>query len=83
MNMKIKDLMESIDDFFDLSKKKQKDKSDKLKKMISSLQNKKEDLKKEIKKEANRDKKSKTCYNLCKEFKAVNKLLKKAKKRNS
>ena len=83
MNMKIKDLMENIDDFFDLSKKKQKNKRDKLKKMIKSLEDKKEDLKQVIRKEANRDKKSKTCYNLCKEFKAVNKLLKKAKKRNS
>lgn len=81
--MKIKDLMENINDFFDLSKKKQKDKSNKLKKMISSLENKKDFLKKEIKKEAKRDKKSKNCYNLCKEYKAVNKLLKKAKKRNS
>ncbi len=83
MNMKIKDLMENIDDFFDLSKKKQKNKRDKLKKMIKSLEDKKEDLKQVIRKEASRDKKSKICYNLCKEFKAVNKLLKKAKKRNS
>ena len=81
--MKLKELMEKVDDFFDLSKKKQKEKSDKLKKMILSLEKKKSDLKKKIRKESETDKKSKHCYNLCKEFKAINKLLKKAKKRNS
>ena len=79
--MKIKSLMENIEGFFDLSKKKQRDKSEKLRKMIESLEYKKADIKKEIRKEAKRDKKSKDCYNLCKEFKAINKLLKKAKKR--
>ena len=81
--MKIKELIDKVDDFFDLSKKKQKDKSDKLKKMIKSLEGKKDALKKEIRSEAKRDKKSKICYNLCKEFKVINKLLKKAKKHNS
>lgn len=81
--MKFKDLMEKVEDFFDLSKKKQKEKSNKLKKIIKSLQDKKDDLRKEIKQEARKDKKSKNCYNLCKEYKVVNRLLKKAKQHAS
>ncbi|MCU7836033.1 MAG: hypothetical protein KZQ83_12395 [gamma proteobacterium symbiont of Taylorina sp.] len=78
--MKIKELIDKMDDFFDLSKKKQKAKNDKFLKLIKSLEDKKDRIKKEIRKEAKKDKKSKACYNLCKEFKAINKLLKKAKK---
>jgi len=78
--MKINELIDKAEDFFDLSKKKQKAKSEKFLKLIQSLQEKKDGIKKEIKKESKKDKKSKACYNLCKEFKAINKLLKKAKK---
>lgn len=81
--MKLKELVEKLDNFFDLSKKKQKEKTDKLKKVITLLEDKKGELKKEIRKEAKKDKKSRDCYNLCKEFKVINKLLKKAKKCNS
>ncbi len=78
--MKVKKIMEQVEDFFDLSKNKQKKKQDKLLKLIASLEQKKAVIKQEIKKEAKEDKHSKACYNLCKEFKVVNKLIKKAKK---
>lgn len=78
--MKVKKLLEQFDDFFDLSKKKQKKKQDKLLKMIASLEQRKVLIKQEIKKEARDDKHSKACYSLCKEFKVINKLIKKAKK---
>ncbi len=78
--MKVKKIMEQVEDFFDLSKNKQKKKQDKLLKLIASLEQKKAMIKQEIKKEAKGDKHSKACYNLCKEFKVVNKLIKRAKK---
>ncbi len=78
--MKVKKIMEQVEDFFDLSKNKQKKKQDKLLKLIASLEQKKAMIKQEIKKEARADKHSKACYNLCKEFKVVNKLIKRAKK---
>jgi len=77
--MKIKKAMEQLDVFFDLSKKKQNKKCDKLKKIILSLEEKKSDIKKQLKRESRKDKNSKECYELCKEFKVILKLIKKAK----
>lgn len=80
--MKIKELVDKLDEFFDLSKKKQKKKHDKLLKIISSLEEKKAELKKELKKEGEKDISGDEYYNLCKEFKVVSKLIRKAKKHN-
>lgn len=81
--MSIKDLLAQMDEFFDLSKKKQRKKHDKLTKLIDSLENKKTRLKKQIQKESKIDKDSKRIYNMCKEFKVLNKLIKKAKKQET
>ena len=81
--MSIKKLLERLDDFFDQSKKKQKKKSDKLALIIKSLEEKKSELKKEMKTEAQINKHSKKIYNCCKEFKVISKMLKKAKKQAS
>lgn len=76
--MSIKDLLNQVNDFFDLSKKKQRKKKDKLLTLIDSLKEKRNELKKNIKQNSNTD--SKDIYNLCKEFKVLTKLIKKAKK---
>ncbi len=81
--MGIRKLLASLDDFFDQSKKKQKKKREKLSKLVLSLENKKAELKKSIKKESKKRKNSKETYNLCKEFKALSKMLKKARKQEN
>ncbi len=81
--MGIEKLFNRLDDFFDQSKKKQKKKAEKLSKIITALEEKKIKLKIQIKAEALKCKKSKQTYNLCKEFKALVKILKKAKKQES
>ena len=78
--MSIKDLLSQVNDFFDLSRKKQRKKQDKLTALMDSLKTKKTELKREIKKESRKDKSSKKIYNLCKEFKVLTKLIKKARK---
>ncbi|MDX2504445.1 MAG: hypothetical protein QNL62_08215 [Gammaproteobacteria bacterium] len=78
--MSIKEMMEQLDDFFDLSKKKQSKKHDKLLKIINSLEEKKSEIKEKIITDCKKDKNSKKTYNLCKEFKVISKLIKKAKK---
>ncbi len=79
--MSIKSLLEQMDDFLDLSKKKQRRKREKLDKLIVSLEEKKAKLKRKIRRETHKDKNSKKVYNLCKEFKAISRMIKKAKKR--
>jgi len=78
--MSIKDILSQFDEFFDLSKKKQRKKLDKLTKIIESLEEKKALLKKAIQKESKINKDSKFIYDSCKEFKVLSKLIKKAKK---
>ena len=78
--MSIKKLINRLDDFFDLSKKKQKKKSDKLLKIINSLIEKKSELKKEMRAKAKNCKHSKEMYDFCKEYKVITKMLKKAQK---
>ncbi len=78
--MGIKKLLKHLDEFFDQSKKKQKKKSEKLSKLIVSLEEKKSEIKDSLKTEAIKCKKSKKTYEFCKEFKALCRMLKKAKK---
>lgn len=78
--MSIKELFKQMDDFFDLSKKKQRKKRDKLIALIAILEEKKAKLKRKMRREASKDKKSKKTYNLCKEFKVISRMIKKAKK---
>ena len=79
--MSIKSLLKQMDDFFDLSRKKQRKKREKLNKLIVSLEEKKAKLKRKIRRENHKDKNGKKVYNLCKEFKAISRMIKKAKKR--
>ena len=81
--MNIKNIMQKLDDYFDLSKKKQKEKHDKLLKIISKLEQKKVQLKAEMIIESEKDETSETFYNLKKEKKVISKLLKKAKQNNT
>ena len=74
--------MQKLDDYFDLSKKKQKEKHDKLLKIIGKLEQKKVQLKAEMIIESEKDETSETFYNLKKEKKVISKLLKKAKQNN-
>ena len=78
--MNSNNLIDRLDDFFDLSKKKQRKKHDKLLDIINTLQNKKSKLSGDIKNESKNCKNSAACKKLCREFKVVAKLLKKAKK---
>ena len=82
-NMSIKDLLLQVDDFFDLSRKKQRKKREKLARLIISLEQKKSQIKSKMRRETRKDKKSKKVYNLCKEFKAITRLIKKARKREA
>ena len=78
--MSIKDLLSRLDDFFDLSRKKQKKKADKLAKIICLLEEKKAELKKAVKQETKSGNRRKKIDNLCKEFKVLARMIKKAKK---
>jgi hypothetical protein len=78
--MNLNKLVNSLEEFFDLSGKKQKKKRDKLIKIINKLENKKANLKKQVQKESKNHKGSKQAQSLCREFKVVTKLLKKATK---
>jgi hypothetical protein len=78
--MSIKELLKQMDDFFDLSKKKQSKKREKLTALIETLEEKKAKLKRKMRREARKDKNSKKVYNLCKEFKVITRMIKKAKK---
>ena len=75
--------MQKLDDYLDLSKKKQNEKRDKLLKIISKLEQKKVQLKTEMIIESEKDETSETFYNLKKERKVISKLLKKAKQHNA
>lgn len=78
---KIENLKNKINNFFELSENTQNDKQDKLEKIIKSLRKKKRKLKKEIKHQGIKDKHCEKFNDLCKEFKVISKLIKKAKKR--
>ena len=83
MNMNIKESMQKLDEYFDLSKKKQNEKHDKLLKIISNLEQKKSELKAVMIIESEKDETSEEFYNLKKELKVLSKLLKKARQHNA
>ena len=81
--MKINKIMQKLDDYFSLSKNKQKEKHDKLLKIINNLEQKKSDLKAEMVVESEKDDTSEEFYKVQKKLKVVSKLLKKAKQHNA
>ena len=74
-------LIGKLENFFDLSKNKQKDKHDKLLKIIEKLENKKVKLEIEVMEESKNDETSNQYYDLSKELKVLSELVKKAKKK--
>ena len=81
--MNIKESMQKLDEYFDLSKKKQNEKHDKLVKIINNLEQKKSELKAVMIIESEKDETSEAFYNLKKELKVISKLLKKARQHNA
>ena len=81
--MRIKKMMQKLDDYFSLSKIKQNEKHDKLLKIIDNLQQKKSELKAEMINESEKDDTSEEFYKLQKKLKVISKLLKKAKQHNA
>ena len=81
--MNIKESMQKLDEYFDLSKKKQNEKHDKLLKIINNLEQKKSELKAMMIIESEKDETSEEFYNLKKELQVISKLLKKARQHNA
>ncbi len=81
--MRIKKIMQKLDDYFSLSTIKQNEKHDKLLKIINNLEQKKAELKPEMMLESEKDNTSEEFYKLQKKLKVVSKLLKKAKQHNA
>jgi hypothetical protein len=81
MNMDTNKLIGKLEDFFDLSKNKQKDKHDKLIKIIGKLENKKSRLEVEVVAESKNDETSTRYHDLSKELQVLSELIKKAKKK--
>ena len=74
-------LIGKLESFLDLSTKKQKDKHDKLLKIIQNLENKKVKLEIEVMEESKNDETSNRYLELSKELKVLSELVKKAKKK--
>ena len=83
MNMNIKEVMQKLDDYFDLSNNKQKEKHDKLLQIITRLEQKKSELKTEMIIESEKDTTSEEFHDLQKELKVISRLLKKAKQNDA
>lgn len=83
MNMNIKEVMQKLDDYFDLSNKKQKEKHDKLLQIITRLEQKKSELKTEMIIESEKDTTSEEFHDLQKELKVIARLLKKARQNDA
>ena len=81
--MNIRESMQKLDEYFDLSKKKQNEKHDKLLKIINNLEQKKSELKAVMIIESEKDETSEEFYNLKKELQVISKLLKKARQHNA
>ena len=81
--MNIKEVMQKLDDYFDLSKKKQKEKHDKLLQIITRLEQKKSELKTEMIIESEKDNTSEEFHDLQKELKVISRLLKKARQHDA
>ena len=74
-------LISKLENFFDLSKNKQKDKHDKLLRIIEKLETKKVKLEIEVMEESKKDETSSRYLDLSKELKVLSELVKKAKKK--
>ena len=74
-------LVGKLERFFDLSKKKQEKKHDKLLKIIEKLESKKSKLEVEVMEESKSDETSARYQDLSKELKVMSDLIKKAKKK--
>jgi hypothetical protein len=74
-------LIGKLEDFFDLSKNKQKDKHDKLLRIIEKLETKKVKLEIKVMEESKKDETSNRYLDLSKELKVLSELVKKAKKK--
>ena len=81
MNMDTSKLIAKLENFFDLSKNKQKDKYDKLLKIIAKLEGKKVKLEAEVIEESKNDETSTRYHDLSKELQVLSELIKKAKKK--
>lgn len=80
--MDTSELVEKLEDFFDLSKKKKKKKHQKLLKIINKLEDKKSSLELEVIEESKKNETSDRYHDLTQELKVVSKLIKKAKKQD-
>jgi len=80
--MNIKKVIQKLDDYFDLSKKKQKQKHDKLLHIIARLEQKKTELKAEMIVESEKDTTTEAFHDLQKELRVISKLLKKARQQD-
>ena len=75
-------LVEKLEDFFDLSKKKQRKKHDKLLKIINKLEKKKYRLEHKAQKEKETDATSSRYRDLERELQVISSLISKAKQKN-
>jgi hypothetical protein len=74
-------LIAKLENFFDLSKNKQKDKHDKLLTIIAKLESKKVKLEAEMIEESKNDETSTRYHDLSKELQVLSELIKKGKKK--
>lgn len=74
-------LVGKLERFFDLSKKKQENKLDKLLKIIEKLESKRSKLEVEVMEESKSDETSSRYQDLSQELKVISELIKKAKKK--
>ena len=81
--MNTNELLEKLNKFFDLSKKKQRKKHEKLLKIIGKLEDKKNRLENEVIKESKKDETSERYHDLSQELKVISRLIKNAKKHDS
>ncbi len=79
--MATNNLVQKLEDFFDLSKKKQQKKQDQLLKIISNLEQKKVDLEQQVVLESEIDETSERYKELSKELRVLSALIRKAKKK--
>jgi len=75
-------LIDKLENFFDLSKKKQRKKHDKLLKIVRKLDKKKSTLEQKLQKEKETDATSSRCQDLERELLVISKLIGKAKQKD-
>ena len=80
--MDTNELVEKLEAFFDLSKKKKQKKHEKLLKIVQKLEDNKSRLELEVMEESKRDDTSDRYRELSQELKVISKLIKKAKKQD-